>query len=70
MTLHQWINKQVKEYPALSRTYFMQRLRTASGVSLTTLGALDRGAKLTRGDKAQALVDATKGAITLEDLIT
>jgi DNA-binding transcriptional regulator YdaS (Cro superfamily) len=69
MTLHEWIDSQQAEYPSLSRTYFMQRLREVSGVSMTTLSALDRGARLTRADKAHALINATKGAVTLEDLL-
>ena len=67
MTLHQWISAQCEAY-GVSRREIMVKLQEASGVSITTLGSLDRGAKLTRVDKAQALSKATNYEVTTDDL--
>lgn len=68
MKLSEWIDRECREN-GVSRTYVMRGLRSLSGVSMTTLNSLDRGARLTRGDKAKDLVAATQGAVTLEDLL-
>jgi hypothetical protein len=68
MKLHQWIDEEI-ENTNESRTAVMKRLQTISGVSLTTLGAVDRGAKMRNGDKARLIESATLGAVTLEDLL-
>jgi transcriptional regulator with XRE-family HTH domain len=67
MTLHEWIDRRVSAL-GVSRRAILEDLSDLAGVSVVTLSAVDRGARLGRYDKARALSEATGGKVTIKEL--
>lgn len=68
MTLKEWVEKEAKRLQA-TRTAVIEGLAECSGVSRNTISGAVRGMLITRVDKAGALSDATRGEVTLTDLV-
>ena len=67
MTLHEYVDQET-ERTGVSRRKVLAVLAERSGVSLMTLGPVDRGAKMQNYPKAKAIEDATRGKVTIKDL--
>lgn len=67
MKLSEWIDKRTAKSGG-TRTAVREELAAASGVSVVTVNHVDNGMRLKNYEKAKALSDATKGAVTPEEL--
>lgn len=67
MKLSEWVAAKAKKTKK-TKTAILKELATVSGVSLLTLQIAERGAPLSRYPKAKSISEATKGAVTIEDL--
>lgn len=73
MNLAEWIALEVKEGRAANKTMALraleQRIKSTGGlVSFNTLSSVERGQKVRRYDKAEAIEKATNNAVSIAEL--
>jgi transcriptional regulator with XRE-family HTH domain len=64
MKLNEWIDSRLKT----TRHAAYAELAEKSGISVQTIANIDRGMRLNTYSRAKAISDATKGAVTVEEL--
>ncbi len=68
MTFADWVAKELKKVPDLSKTRFLREFGKKVKVSLVTLQVAERGGKIRRYDKAKAVSEGTGGKVSVYDL--
>lgn len=70
MRLEEYVSKRIADAGAsrVTRMAIFRELQAKSGVSLSTIRAVDNGMRLQHFGRADAIARATEGAVSVDDL--